>query len=160
MASYNKITLIGNVGKDPEIRSISADKKVADISIAVNDSYRDAKGQQQEKTEWFRISFWNQKAEVIEKYVRKGQQIYVEGRLRVRTYTDKEGKERYSLEVVAQDFTLLGSRQAEGEMSGAGNSGYGNTNSNAGANAYSNRQAPREMTPSLPAGDETDDLPF
>jgi single-strand DNA-binding protein len=160
MASYNKITLIGNVGKDPEIRSISADKKVADISIAVNDSYRDANGQQQEKTEWFRVSFWNQKAEVIEKYVRKGQQIYVEGRLRVRTYTDKEGKERYSLEVIAQDFTLLGSRQGEGEMSGAGNSGYGNTSSNAGSNSYSNRQAPREMTPSLPAGDETDDLPF
>jgi single-strand DNA-binding protein len=155
MASYNKITLIGNVGKDPDIRSISADKKVAEISIAINDSYRDANGQQQEKTEWFRVSFWNQKADVIEKFVRKGQQIYVEGRLRVRAYTDKEGKDRYSLEVIAQEFTLLGGRQNEGETSG-NNAGYGNTNTG----SYANRPATREMTPPLPAGDDADDLPF
>lgn len=151
MASYNKITLIGNVGRDPEIRSISADKKVADISIAVNDSFTDTNGQRQDKTEWFRVSFWNQKAEVIEKYVRKGQPIYVEGRLRVRTYTDKEGKERYSLEVIAQEFTLLGNRQNEGD-SGSYN--------NESAGTYSNRSTSRETNPPLPAGDETDDLPF
>ncbi len=160
MASYNKITLIGNVGRDPEIRNISADRKVADISIAVNESYKDANGQQQDKTEWFRVSFWNQKADVIEKYVRKGQPIFVEGRLRVRTYTDKEGKERYSLEVQAQDFTLLGNRQDGENQGGAVNNSNTGYNSAQGNNSYGTRNDYREATPPLPAGDETDDLPF
>ncbi len=160
MASFNKITLIGYVAKDPEVRTISADKKVAEVSIPINDNYTDRSGQQIERTAWYRVAFWNQKAEVIEKYVKKGTQLHIEGRLTVRTYTDKEGKERFSLDVLAQDFTLLGSRPEGGE-NGAGNSGgYNNSNNANNAGAYAPRTATREVTPSLPAGDDADDLPF
>jgi single-strand DNA-binding protein len=161
MASFNKITLIGYVAKDPEVRSISADKKVAEVSIPINDNYTDRSGQQIERTAWYRVAFWNQKAEVIEKYVKKGTQLHIEGRLTVRTYTDKEGKERFSLDVLAQDFTLLGGR-TEGGENGAGNAGGYNNNSNNANNAgsYAPRTATREVTPSLPAGDDADDLPF
>jgi single-strand DNA-binding protein len=162
MASFNKITLIGYVAKDPEVRTISADKKVAEVSIPINDNYTDRSGQQIERTAWYRVAFWNQKAEVIEKYVKKGTQLHIEGRLTVRTYTDKEGKERFSLDVLAQDFTLLGGR-TEGGENGAGNAGgYNNNNSNNANNAgsYAPRTATREVTPSLPSGDDADDLPF
>jgi single-strand DNA-binding protein len=160
MASFNKITLIGYVAKDPEVRSISADKKVAEVSIPINDNYTDRSGQQIERTAWYRVAFWNQKADVIEKYVKKGTQLHIEGRLTVRTYTDKEGKERFSLDVLAQDFTLLGGR-TEGGENGAGNSsGYNNSNNANNAGSYAPRTATREVTPSLPAGDDADDLPF
>jgi single-strand DNA-binding protein len=160
MASFNKITLIGYVAKDPEVRSISADKKVAEVSIPINDNYTDRSGQQIERTAWYRVAFWNQKADVIEKYVKKGTQLHIEGRLTVRTYTDKEGKERFSLDVLAQDFTLLGGR-TEGGENGAGNSsGYNNSNNANNAGSYAPRSATREVTPSLPAGDDADDLPF
>jgi single-strand DNA-binding protein len=164
MASFNKITLIGYAAKDPDIRTISADKKVAEISIPINDNYTDRSGQQIERTAWYRVAFWNQKAEVIEKYVKKGSQLHIEGRLTVRTYTDKEGKERFSLDVLAQDFTLLGSRTEGGENgagnSGGHNSGYSNSNNANNAGSYAPRTATREVTPSLPAGDDADDLPF
>ncbi len=160
MASFNKITLIGYVAKDPEVRSISADKKVAEVSIPINDNYTDRSGQQIERTAWYRVAFWNQKADVIEKYVKKGTQLHIEGRLTVRNYTDKEGKERYSLDVLAQDFTLLGGR-TEGGENGAGNTGgYNNSNNANNAGSYAPRTATREVTPSLPAGDDADDLPF
>jgi single-strand DNA-binding protein len=156
MASFNKITLIGYVAKDPEVRSISADKKVAEVSIPINDNYTDRSGQQIERTAWYRVAFWNQKADVIEKYVKKGTQLHIEGRLTVRTYTDKEGKERFSLDVLAQDFTLLGGRTEGGENAG----GYNNSNNASNAGSYAPRTATREVTPSLPAGDDADDLPF
>lgn len=112
MASYNKIILIGHLGSDPQVRTISADKKVADFSLAVSESYTDKNGEKQEKTEWYRVSFWNQKADVAEKYLKKGNQVYVEGRLSVRTYTDKESKERYSLEVTGTELVLAGAKAA------------------------------------------------
>jgi len=156
MASYNRITLIGNVGRDPEVRQLSPDRKVVNFSIAVNDAYTDRSGVRHEKTEWFRIEFWNQKADIIEKYVRKGTQIFVEGKLSVRTYTDKDGKERYSLDVLGNDFTLLGSRGEGGEQSTGGYQSGG---------SYSPQPQPqpvaKESDPPLPpAGEGEDDLPF
>jgi single-strand DNA-binding protein len=154
MASYNKITIIGNLGRDPEIRNISADRKVADFSIAVTDAYTDKNGQRQEKTEWFRVSFWNQKADVVERFLKKGNQVHVEGKLSVRTYTDKEGKERYSLEVLGQDLTLLGSRQNDTE--GGGNSYSSSNQSSSNTNTNS-----KQMAPPFNSSDDTgDDLPF
>jgi single-strand DNA-binding protein len=112
MASYNKIILVGNVGRDPELRQTPT-SKVVDFSIAVNEP---ARGQQPEKTEWYRITFWDRRAETIAQYVRKGSPIMVEGRLSVRTYLDSSQRERYSLEVSGTDFVLLGARdQAEGQ---------------------------------------------
>ena len=154
MASYNKITIIGNLGRDPEVRSISADRKVADFSVAVTDAYTDKTGQRQEKTEWFRVSFWNQKADVVEKYLKKGNPVYVEGRLSVRTYTDKDGKERYSLEVQGTELTLLGGRQD--------NEGGNNYGSSSGQNANTFASSTRQATPPLQTSDDSggDDLPF
>ncbi|MDJ1468765.1 single-stranded DNA-binding protein [Cytophagaceae bacterium DM2B3-1] len=158
MASYNKITLIGNVGRDPEIRQLSPDRKVVNFSIAVNDAYTDRNGVRHEKTEWFRIEFWNQKADVVEKYVRKGTQIFVEGKLSVRTYQDKDGKDRYSLDVLGTDFTLLGSREG-GDQGGSGYSSGGN--SSGSGNTYTPQATTKEIDPPLPpAGDGDDDLPF
>ena len=159
MASFNKITLIGNVGRDPEVRQLSPDRKVVNFTIAVNEAYTDRSGVRHEKTEWFRVEFWNQRADVIEKYVRKGTQIFVEGRLSVRTYTDKEGKERYSLDVLGSDFTLLGGRN-DNEQPQQG--GYGNTSSGSNYNPQPQAQpVARESNPPLPAAPTgEDDLPF
>jgi single-strand DNA-binding protein len=117
MASYNKITLVGNVGKDPELKTVGT-AKVVDFSIAINEP---ARGQQPERTEWYRVSFWDRRAETIAQYVRKGTQIMVEGRLTVRTFIDPNTqRDRYSLEVSGTDFLLLGSRPADDSNSGFG----------------------------------------
>ena len=112
MASYNRITLVGNVGKDPELKTVG-NNKVIDFSLAINEP---ARGQTPEKTEWYRVTFWDRKAETISQYVKRGTQIMVEGRLSVRTYLDNSQRERYSLEVSGTDFVLLGSRPAGEEQ--------------------------------------------
>ena len=108
MASLNKVIIIGNVGNDPDVRYLDGGSVVAKFSVATNERYTTRSGEQVESTEWFRVEVWNDQAKTIEKYVRKGQQIYVEGRLRTETYTDKEGKERFSLGVRATTFQFLG----------------------------------------------------
>ncbi|MBC3784291.1 single-stranded DNA-binding protein [Spirosoma utsteinense] len=108
MASLNKVILIGNVGYDPDVRYLDGGSVVAKFSVATNERYTTRTGEQVEQTEWFRVEVWNDQAKIIEKYVRKGQQIYVEGRLRTETYTDKEGKERFALNVRATTFQFLG----------------------------------------------------
>ncbi len=108
MASLNKVIIIGNVGNDPDVRYLDGGSVVAKFSVATNERYTSRTGEQVESTEWFRVEAWNDQAKTIEKYVRKGQQIYVEGRLRTETYTDKEGKERFSLGVRATTFQFLG----------------------------------------------------
>ncbi|UHG91943.1 single-stranded DNA-binding protein [Spirosoma oryzicola] len=107
MASLNKVIIIGNVGNDPEVRYLDGGSVVAKFSVATNERYTTRTGEQVESTEWFRVEVWNDQAKTIEKYVRKGQQIYVEGRLRTETYTDREGKERFSLGVRATTFQFL-----------------------------------------------------
>ncbi|GAB3555693.1 single-stranded DNA-binding protein [Spirosoma fluminis] len=108
MASLNKVILIGNVGNDPEIRYLDGGSVVAKFSVATNERYTTRTGEQVESTEWFRVEVWNEQAKIIEKYLKKGSQIYVEGRLRTETYTDREGKERFSLGVRASTFQFLG----------------------------------------------------
>ncbi|AQG81881.1 single-stranded DNA-binding protein [Spirosoma montaniterrae] len=108
MASLNKVILIGNVGNDPDVRYLDGGSVVAKFSVATNERYTTRTGEQVESTEWFRVEVWNDQAKTVEKYVRKGQQIYVEGRLRTETYTDREGKERFALNVRATTFQFLG----------------------------------------------------
>ncbi len=108
MASLNKVIIIGNVGNDPDVRYLDGGSVVAKFSVATNERYTTRSGEQVESTEWFRVEVWNDQAKTIEKYVRKGQQIYVEGRLKTETYMDKEGKERFSLNVRATTFQFLG----------------------------------------------------
>lgn len=108
MASLNKVIIIGNVGNDPEVRYLDGGSVVAKFSVATNERYTTRTGEQIESTEWFRVEVWNEQAKTIEKYLRKGHQIYVEGRLRTETYTDRDGKERFSLTVRATTFQFLG----------------------------------------------------
>jgi len=113
MASLNKVILIGNVGNDPEVKYFDGGSVVARVSLATNETYTNRSNERVEQTEWFRVEFWNEQAKTIEKYLKKGNQLYVEGRLRTETYTDKEGKERFSLGVRAQTFQFIGGNRPE-----------------------------------------------
>ena len=104
----NKVQLIGNVGNDPEIKTFDGGKKVVNFTLATNESYKNDKGEKVEQTEWHRISAWGNTAEIIEKFVTKGKEIAIEGKLTHRSYDDKNGEKRYITAVVASDVLLLG----------------------------------------------------
>jgi single-strand DNA-binding protein len=118
--SVNKVILVGNLGKDPEVRRMTSGEPVVNLSLATSESWRDkASGERKEKTEWHRVVIFNKNlAEVAEKYLRKGSKVYVEGQLQTRKWTDKDGAEKYSTEVVLQNFrgelTMLDGRGGEG----------------------------------------------
>ncbi len=107
-AMKNKVQLIGNVGNEPEVKTFGEGKKLANITLATNDYYINDKGERVEQTEWHRVTAWGKVAEIIEKYVSKGKEIAIEGKLTHRSYDDKEGNKRYITEVVANDILLLG----------------------------------------------------
>lgn len=117
--SLNKAMLIGNVGQDPEIRTIPNGARVAQFSVATSRRWNDKSGQQQEKTEWHRIVAWERLVEVIERYVKKGDRIYVEGEIEYRQYQDKDGVTKYTTEIRAREVLLLGSK-TEGGGGGGG----------------------------------------
>ncbi|MCI4442568.1 MAG: single-stranded DNA-binding protein [Lentimicrobium sp.] len=104
----NTVQLIGNVGNDPEIKTFDGGRKLANLTIATNDSYKNDKGEKIETTEWHKVVAWGKTAEIIEKYVTKGLQIAIEGKLTHRSYDDKNGEKRYITEVVVNDVLLLG----------------------------------------------------
>ncbi len=108
MASLNKMTIIGNLGADPEVRYLDGGAVVAQFNVATTEKYTNRNGEKVEQTEWFRVELWNEQAKVAEKYLKKGNPVYVEGRLRTEVWTDKEGKERTSLRVRANTMQLLG----------------------------------------------------
>lgn len=145
----NKVILVGNVGKDPEVQHISADVSVAKFTLATSESYKDKNGERVTNTEWHNIAAWRGLAKIAEQYVRKGAQIYVEGKLTNRSY-EKDGQTRYFTEIIASDFKLLGKRpDSEGQ------------NSPSSGNAGQSRQPAHvnEPVPDFSAGVE-DDLPF
>lgn len=115
--SFNKITLVGNLGRDPELRYTPQGTAVCNFSIATNEKRKDKTGDLQDVTTWFRVTLWNKQAENAAKYLTKGSQIYIEGRLRVEEWTDRDGKGRFTLEVQATDMQFIGSR---GESGGGG----------------------------------------
>jgi len=104
----NRVQLIGNVGNDPEIKTLEGGKKLASLSIATNESYKNERGEKVEQTEWHRITAWGKTADIIEKYVTKGKEIAVEGKLAHRSYEDKNGEKRYVTEVIISEIMLLG----------------------------------------------------
>ena len=120
MASLNKIMIIGNVGRDPELRMTSNGKPVTEFSVAVNRVYSGGDGgERKEETEWFKVICWQRLAETAQQIIQKGRLVYVEGRLQNRPWTDREGKERTSLEIIANNFQVLDSRRdREGGMGG------------------------------------------
>lgn len=153
MATLNKIILIGHLGRDPEVREYEG-RKVANFSLAVNERYRKSDGSMQESTEWFRVSFWGNTAEVAEKYLKKGDQVYVEGRLRSREYTDNEGQKRFALEVSGQSMTMLGS-------AGGNDAATGDSNSYQASNSPTSNSSSNEVREEFPPQDsEEGDLPF
>jgi len=107
-AMKNKIQLIGHVGNDPEVKALEGGKKLVNFTIATNDYYINDKGEKIEQTEWHRVTAWGKVAEIIEKYVTKGKEVAIEGKLTHRTYDDKDGNKRYVTDVVVNDILLLG----------------------------------------------------
>src|SRR5688572_1543902 len=114
MASVNKVILIGNLGKDPEVRYLPSGDAVTNISVATTDQWKDKNGEKQEHTEWHRVAFFGKTAEIAGEYLKKGSPVYVEGRIRTRKWQDKEGQDRYSTEIVADRMQLQGGRGGGG----------------------------------------------
>lgn len=156
--SLNKVTLIGNLGNDPEIRSTSGGNKVANFSVATSRQWNSASGEKQEKTEWHKCIAWNQGArgtglaDIIEKYVHKGDKIYVEGRIEYRQYEDKEKQTRYVTEINVREILLLGGRGG----GGGGDADGAPSRAKAGAASKGGdfEEFPNALEP------EDDDLPF
>lgn len=146
--SVNKVILIGNVGADPEIRHLDNNVAVANLRMATSESYTAKNGERVTTTEWHNVVLWRGLAELAEKYIRKGKQIYVEGRLRTRAWDDKDGQKRYTTEIFADVVRLLGGRDSSTEHA-------------SGANSHSTESQPikNEQEPSFDDQPE-DDLPF
>ena len=125
MASVNKVILVGNLGRDPETRYMPDGGAITNISIATTSSWKDKSGEKQEATEWHRISFFGKLAEIAGEYLKKGSQVYVEGKLRTRKWQDKDGQDKYTTEVIADAMQMLGGRQGMGGEGGAPSSGGG-----------------------------------
>ena len=152
MASINKVIIVGNLGRDPENRYLPSGEQVTSIAIATTDRWRDkATGEQKEQTEWHRISFFGKLAEIAGQYLKKGSQVYVEGRIRTRKYTDREGIERYATEIIGDTMQMLGSKQ-DGSAQPAGTKRPAQRNSYAEAKQTGRRNNP-------PANDPDDDIP-
>lgn len=152
MSGVNKVILIGRLGKDPEVRNLENGVSVANFTMATSESYKDrTTGEKKEVTEWHNIVLWRALAEISQKYLHKGDLVYIEGKLRTRSW-EKDGVTRYTTEVVADNMTMLGSRGSGGSSS----SDYGSRTGDYGSR-------PAEKTPSESygsPGDNTDDLPF
>ncbi len=166
MASVNKVILIGNLGKDPEVRHLEGGVAVARFPIATSETFKDKSGQRQERTEWHNIVVWRGLAEVAEKYLKKGNPVYIEGKLRTNNYQDKEGVQRYSTEIVADNMTMLGGRPSDGENSNSGSGNYQSSSSSPASSSASSSGsnygggAGNTGGKSAFQNDEPDDLPF
>ena len=126
MAGVNKVIIIGNLGRDPEIKYTQSNVPVANFSVATSESWKDkSSGEWQEKTEWHRIVAWRHLAERAERYLRKGKQVYIEGRIETRKWTGQDGNDRYTTEIVANQLMLLGRRDDNEQGGGGGGGNYG-----------------------------------
>ena len=120
MAGVNRVILIGNLGKDPEIRNLEGGVKKASFSLATTESYKGKNGEKVDSTEWHNIVLWRGLAEVAENYLKKGNTIYVEGKIRTRDWTDKDGNKRYTTEIIADNMVMLGGRREQSDNSYSG----------------------------------------
>jgi len=145
--SLNKVMLIGNVGSEPEIRATSSGNRVAKLSLATNRQWKDGSGQQQEKTEWHRLTFFGRLVDIVEQWVKKGDRLYAEGRVEY-SQTEKDGQTRYWTDIVVSEMVMLGSTGSGGGGGGGGGGGFGG-----GAPAPT-------QSPSAPIAEPDDDLPF
>jgi single-strand DNA-binding protein len=157
MGSVNKVILIGNLGGDPELKYTPSNRPVCNLNIATNEVFKDKSGQRQERTEWHRVTVWGEQAENCSKYLAKGRSVYVEGRLQTRSWDDKEGKKRYTTEVIADRVVFLGGGGA-GAEGGARRSGGGGGRSWGEDSPGASASAEPDHGGAPPAGD--DDIPF
>ena len=142
MASVNKVILIGNLGRDPEVRYMPSGSAMCTVAIATSRNWKNKdSGERQEETEWHRVVFFDRLAEIAGEYLKKGKSIYVEGRLKTRKWTDKDGIEKYTTEIVAQEMTMLGGRD-EGGMGGGGGGGGGRASMAGSTDDYGDDSAP------------------
>ena len=148
MSGVNKVILVGRLGKDPEVRHLESGAAVANFSIATSETYKDKQGNKQETTEWHNIVLWRGLAEIAEKYLTKGNLVYIEGKLKTRNWQDKDGNTRYTTEVVGDNMTMLGSKN-DGDNS--------SSNANQSARSNTSNQAAEKVELEK---DESDDLPF
>ncbi len=118
MAGVNKVILVGNLGKDPEVKYTAGGVPVANFTIATSEKWTDKNGEKQERTEWHRIVAWRKLAEICGEYMSKGKQVYIEGKLQTRSWEDKDGQTRYTTEIMADNIVLLGRKGQEGQESG------------------------------------------
>lgn len=166
MASVNKVILIGNLGRDPETRYMPNGEAVTNITLATTESWKDrTSGERQEKTEWHRVTFYRRLAEIAGEYLKKGSQVFIEGRLETRKWTDKEGKDRYTTEIIASEMKMLGSRAGAGAPSYEGGDDAGGapaSSSRPASRSSSGGSAPRSAPSKGPGGiaDMDDDIPF
>ncbi len=148
MSGVNKVILVGRLGKDPEVRNLDSGVAVANFTMATSETYKDRNtGERKESTEWHNVVLWRGLAEIAQKYLHKGDLVYIEGKLRTRSW-EKEGVTRYTTEIVADNMTMLGSRSGSGSSSSS-------------SSDYSNRSSDRPAPePSFGGQSDADDLPF
>ncbi|MCH9694412.1 MAG: single-stranded DNA-binding protein [Gammaproteobacteria bacterium] len=155
----NKVIIVGNVGGDPETRYMPSGSAVTNLTIATNESWKDKQtGEQKERTEWHRVAMFNRLAEIAAEYLRKGSQVYIEGKLRTRKWQDKSGNDRYTTEIIADEMQMLGGRGGSGGGGnfGGGNQGGGQSGGNQGGGQSGGGNAPPQPGPD----DFDDDIPF
>ena len=140
MAGVNKVILVGNLGKDPEVRHLDNGRAVANFSLATSETYKNKQGERVTNTEWHNVVLWSPLAEIAEKFLKKGGQVYIEGKLTTRSWDDQDGNKRYTTEVVGRELTLLGGKPEGGSSS-------------------SNESMADSPVSNIPE-DDTDDLPF
>ena len=165
MASVNKVILVGNLGRDPEVRYMPNGEAVCNFSIATTDSWKDKSGAKQERTEWHNIVMYRKLAEIAGEYLKKGRPVYIEGRLQTRKWQTKEGQDRYTTEIIADQMQMLGTRDG-----GGANASYDGGMDQSGAMDDYNQAPPsaqtRQAQPAKPAAsgsgfdDFEDDIPF
>jgi single-strand DNA-binding protein len=165
MASVNKVILIGNLGRDPETRYTTGGDAITNLNIATSEQWKDKSGEKQEKTEWHRVVLFGRQAEIAGEYLKKGRSVYIEGRLQTRKYTDKDGVEKYSTEIVGDRMQLLGSR----EGAGGGDADFGGESSSRPSGGGSSRPSSAGAGGGAKSGgaakrsnpdDLDDDIPF
>jgi single-strand DNA-binding protein len=167
MASVNKVIIVGNLGRDPEIRYMPSGDAIANIAVATSYKSKDKNtGEAKELTEWHRISFFGRLAEIVGQYLKKGSSVYVEGRLQTRKYTDKDGVEKYATDIIAENMQMLGGRAGMGGDAGGGMDDGGGYDAPQQSRPAPQRQAP-PPPPARPApkpapnfSDMDDDIPF
>jgi single-strand DNA-binding protein len=162
MASVNKVIIIGNLGKDPEVRYLPSGSAICNITMATSRQWKDkTSGERQEETEWHRITFFDRLAEIAGEYLKKGRPVYVEGRLKTRKYTDKDGVEKYTTEIVAAEMQLLGGREGGGGGMAVATTWAASAPRRAARRRQRSAPAPKPAAKSSTGFDDMDDdIPF